>query len=712
MSYLLTYKIPQPRGYDRGTYYIEDLSSTSPDYFDIVEFPTVMGGGRHIIKLRGNGINMRLNSTVDIEILDRDGNNIYCETVNYIDRFNNFYISVDIYDITARGLATAYIVGEAQYDLRGNLIPQKYKDQYNVRWKKTFNILPFERNNADLIFNNPPQVSLAQVISPARIKTIATSSAVPYSVVTSSVNLLNIATANFFGYDRDFQSSADILDNRLKAIRINPLKEPSTTNSVPTALRQKDTDIENGAMINFTTRFNTILQATSSFFKKEHLGSYFEFFSSQSTPANLQPALPSGVAVLGSTYAQFDLYNSLVVEVVNDRQVILSKPLTITTVDTTGVSKSKLSTFNYKYASIFTGSLAYIPSDTAYVTSSTVSQSYLELTFGNLNPISGEVYRIRTSAKLSDITGDYKLLNDQIINPVEYLTDAEFPNATNYSKHESDYRMIGHFTTQSIFNDYWTLAYENPAGFDIVTGSVRDTTMIEAIGIPASFTQSAVVSTQYSQNYNSNQIYTLGFYLTLDPYTELEVYMGSDPLNSHIILPLTYPKAFFRSDNNEKNRYSGNVSRFGKYIGKITNDRSTSKYYGKVLFDFETDANGFGNPVLRSRVIDEMANTTGSAYVGEISIKPYTINGFTPNIVQYAVPLPQEFVVATALSQSIDIKIDYFDYNGKQSEYATFIDDAVINLKTSISSNACQDDKLYFYYYSGVVIQRASSQQR
>jgi len=95
-----------------------------------------------------------------------------------------------------------------------------------------------------------------------------------------------------------------------------------------------------------------------------------------------------------------------------------------------------------------------------------------------------------------------------------------------------------------------------------------------------------------------------------------------------------------------------------------------------------------------------MSGVTGSAYIGEVSIKPYEINGFTPNIVQYAVPLPQELIVASTLSQSIDFKIEYFDFTGRQSEYTTFLDDVILNLKADIASNTCQDDKLYFYYNS------------
>ena len=319
-----------------------------------------------------------------------------------------------------------------------------------------------------------------------------------------------------------------------------------------------------------------------------------------------------------------------------------------------------------------------------------------------MNPISGQVYRIKTSAKLGSVTGDYKQLNDQIVIPVEYLTDAQYSNGINYARHETDYRLIGHFVTQSILTDYWTFLEERPTSVFVKTGSLNNSVMIESAPILASYTQSGILTTQFNQNYATNQAYTLGFYLTLDPYTEVEVYMSSDPMSLNALPPMIYPRAFYKSYNNEKSRYDGSYNRFGKYLGKIKNDRANRKYYGKILYDFETDGAGLGRPLFRSRIVDEMSGVTGSAYIGEVSIKPYQINGFTPNIVQYAVPLPQEFVQASSLSQSIDFKVEYFDYTGKQSEYTTFLDDIVLNLRADIASNTCQDDKFYFYYNSNL----------
>ena len=699
---LSTYKIPQPRGYVENSYYIEDTSPTSPRYFNVDYFPLVMGGGKHVIRLKGNGLNMRLKSKIDVEIIDAAGNNIFCEVQNYRDRFNNYYITVEIYDITAQGIATAFFVGEAVVDLQGNPVPPgppHEEDRYNVRWRKQFNVLPFERNNAEIIFDKPPRVSVAQVIEPVRQKTVSYDRSYAYTIFTSSINQLTIQSSEFEGYDRDFASSADVLDPRLKAIKVNPLGNPMTSNTVNTTQRGRDNDIEGGWRINHTTRFNTMVTATSSFFIKDVLGGYFEFVSSQFTPQNLYPPIPTNLSVPSNTTLPDLLksYNATIVEVINDRQVIVDKPLSITLNNSKGLSGNRKTKHTFKKADKFKASLIYVPSDTTYVTSSTVSQSYVELTYYDLNPISGQVHRVKTSSRLGSSTGNYKLLNDHVIEPVEYLTDAAAPNGLNYARHETDYRLIGHFTTQSIADEYWVAFLENPYGFDPIPLQVTSSVQIESIKLQGRYTQSGVVATQYNQNYNDNQTYTLSFYLTLEPYTELEVYLNSDPLNVFVQVPTEYLRGFNKTRNKEKERYSGEYNRFGKYLGKIKNDRNVKNYYGKVAFDFNTDGAGFGRPILRCRSIDQM-NNPAVAHIGEVSVKPYTLQGFTPNLVQYTIPLPDDLVRAATLSQSIDFRIDYYDYTGKHAEYSTYLDDVVLNLRTQANSNQCQDDKLYWYF--------------
>jgi len=848
---LTVYKKPQPRGFDTGNYYIEDTSATSPLYFNLVTFPTSIGGGRSLIVLKGNGDNLRLNSTIDVEMIDAQGNNMYVDFTGFVDRFNNYYLTIEVYDITAKGPATVYLVGEALYDLpaydrqikeleeelqvaseelrvlqnryntannnlsnattiinnlrnlidedsaaitrvRGflqavintiqgipqNLIPQAAKEKiakftaeiqsfsnrladsnsrlpgfvnkaaeeqravdqalarvqsatntirrlqqeisslepqelpaptasqrprHNVRWTGQVEVLPFERNNADLQFDKSPQISIAQIQTPARVQTQSTASGgYNYAVVTSSNNH-TIETSNFQGYDRDFSTSTEIRDPRLQQILINAKQLPSTANSVNTFQRELDTDIQSGYLLNQSKRYGTVVTSQTSFFRKEFLGGIYTFYDTTVAPTinKLSPVIPSQSYTLsGSLSAQLFEYSPNIVEVVNDKQIIVDKAPSVKVIPNNAINRASVSTFTYKRVQPgFTASVTYGASDLTYEESTSLTQSYLEFTFQDLNPISGEIYRIKTFTKLQTLTGEYKLLNDQIVSPPEYLTDASYPNVTSYGKSIADYLLIGHFTSGSlttgdtILNTYWDFVSETPSLFSPAASEYNNSVLIESAKLNAAATQSTCLTTKNSQNYSTDQRYTIGFYCSLDPHTELEIYMTSDPLNSYITPPVVFARAFNKSENKERNRDIGARSKFGKYIGKITNNRNVRKYYGKVLFDFETDGNGLGRPVFRSRVINESAGVSGSAYVSEIGIKPYQLNGFTPKLVQFPVPLNAEVVEALEVSQSIDFKIEYFDYTGRQSEYVTYLDDIIVNAKVEVPGTGCQTEK-------------------
>ena len=700
MGLLSFYKKPQPRGYDRGQYLIEDASSDSPDYFQVTQFPETVGGGKYLIKLKGNGLNLRTNSTIDVEIKDAEGGNIFAEVVNYTDRFNDYYITVEIYDTTPKGIAFVYLVGEALVDLDGRSVTQT--GEYNVRWSKAINVLPSERNTADLIFNNPPLVNIVQVTTPEREFVNQTNQTTIYDVYTSSRFDYTIVSANFKGYDRDFGSSEDILDTRLQRLLLNPTQKPTTTNTVNSSIRSKTVEIQNGFQREYTSRFNTIVKSTDRTIRKDFLGGTFNFYDKAGTPQQLSPTLPINYSISGSTQDQFELFSADIVEVLSDTEMIITKPLELITLDSNNIRSNYTTTQRIREASDFTASITYVPSDPAFVTSTAVSMSYLETTFSNLKPIGGEVYRIKTSYRRGTSTGDYKVIYDAVVAPVEYLTDAEFPNQTTYAKRESDFRLIGHFTQPEIAQTYWEFLVETPqAIYPGFTPIINSSSLHESLPIACDFTQSGILTTQFNQNYNSNQIYTLGFYVAMDPNTELELYMTSDPLSTNTFIPQTYTRAFIKDPNLERTRYTDASSRFGKFIGRVTNHRNASKYFGRVEFDFTTDASGLGKPVLRAKT-KEFSNITGSVYVSELGIKPLAINGFSPNLVQFQIPFNTEIDEIISISQSLDFKMEYFDYTGKQSEFVTYINDLQVNIKTEIPSNTCQDHITDFMFFASL----------
>ena len=93
--------------------YFEDTSLTSPDYFQITEFPTRLTAGKNLFKLRGHPTNLRVGGVLGIEVLDYNGDPIYTEVVDYIDEDKSRVIAIYIYSETSPGDCTITLLAEA-----------------------------------------------------------------------------------------------------------------------------------------------------------------------------------------------------------------------------------------------------------------------------------------------------------------------------------------------------------------------------------------------------------------------------------------------------------------------------------------------------------------------------------------------------------------------------------------------------------------------
>jgi hypothetical protein len=734
---IFKYKTRLRKNLIEGDYYVVDNSLTSPEYFNITFFPNTIGGGKSVIKLRGNGANLMLNDEIGIEVLDAAGNPVYYEVSTLIDRFNQYHISISVFDDTAQGIGSISLTGKASIGLDGEPIPAEWQDRDNILWSRGIQILPFERNNSDILFSDAPEISVAQVIIPQRIA--SASIGINTFVTSSASNIFTITTANNIGFDQTGATDNTITDLNLKNISIDVDGVSTTVNDVDITTRSK-TSKGTGFLLNKVNRYNTILKSSIPFFNSNYIGALFEVTSSsavaieptisttatvadiitwrnQTTPTRYVGTWPGalvksiglntgGLPISGSLATQLSDYEATIVDVLDERTAILSRPLTLNG-HIFKANQEDQDSFNKpieikKLSGSFQGVVTYSPTNAAFITSSAVSQSYIEFTFSDIRPIAGQVYKIRPFYKLSGRTGDYKLLTDQIIRPTEYLTDARFPNQTNYGKHISDYYLVGHFTETSSISTYWTAYTETPGGFGSNLVTINSGSQNAAIKLTTSASTDGIFTTNYFQNYMADQLYTITFDLSLDAGCELEFYMNSEPLNTNLTTTsINYPIAFGRTANLERDRYDSQLNRFGKLIGNFKNDpgvrtKETLLKFGKVGFDLISDADGLGKPMFRVKRID--GTGIGNAYISQISLTPTSLNGFTPNIIQFAVPVDAE--ITSAVSQSIDFKLEYFDYTGNQSEYVSYLDDVALNLKAEIATNACQAEQASWNFNS------------
>jgi hypothetical protein len=143
--------------------YFEDTSLTSPDYFQITEFPTRLTAGKNLFKLRGHPTNLHVGGTLGIEVLDYNGDPIYTEVVDFIDDDKSRVISIFIYEDSSPGDCTITLVAEAEV-INNQPVPQEWKGRTNIRWSRSVPVNPNVSNISEIIFETIPDVTVEEII--------------------------------------------------------------------------------------------------------------------------------------------------------------------------------------------------------------------------------------------------------------------------------------------------------------------------------------------------------------------------------------------------------------------------------------------------------------------------------------------------------------------------------------------------------------------
>ena len=135
-----------------------DTSLTSPEYFQISEFPTRLTAGKNLFKLRGNPNSLKVGSYLNIEVLDYNGDPVYSEVINYIDEDKSRVIAIYIYEDTSPGDCTITLVGEAAN------VPSEWQGRANIKWSRTVPVNPNISNDSEIIFEQLPVVEISEQV--------------------------------------------------------------------------------------------------------------------------------------------------------------------------------------------------------------------------------------------------------------------------------------------------------------------------------------------------------------------------------------------------------------------------------------------------------------------------------------------------------------------------------------------------------------------
>lgn len=239
--------------------WFEDRSLTSPDYFQISEFPNKLTAGKNLFKLRGHPTNLAVNSIINIEILDYNNNPIYYEVLNYLDDDKSRVVSIYVYDDTAAGDCSITITAEAKN------VPDNWKGIPNIRWNRTLPINPNVSNDSEIIFETLPELIITEQIGPHLDRIYSGSVQFP---------IMNAGTVKYFSYNGqpaiELSGSKFTRDMSTGTITVNNPINPS-----PTATYTPDTT-------KYTSTIKKVLSPTIALLDTE-----YEVFTSASLSSHI-----------------------------------------------------------------------------------------------------------------------------------------------------------------------------------------------------------------------------------------------------------------------------------------------------------------------------------------------------------------------------------------------------------------------------------------
>jgi hypothetical protein len=151
--------------------FVNDVNSNS-EYFRITEFKDTFTGGKNGFLIEGSE-HLKESTEIRIQLLDVQGNSIYYEPGNGIPEYYegiSKLVAVHIYEDTPIGLGKITILGELKtyVDENGTTrdIPDNWKDVYNVKWERTFQVNKNLSNEDAVRFYRRPEVSITEIVKP------------------------------------------------------------------------------------------------------------------------------------------------------------------------------------------------------------------------------------------------------------------------------------------------------------------------------------------------------------------------------------------------------------------------------------------------------------------------------------------------------------------------------------------------------------------
>lgn len=604
----------------------KDISNTSDNYFRLFDLPDKLYLGKNSFRIRVNKDTIVPNSLIYIDLLDSTGNPIYHEVSSYLGEDNSRLIIIYIYDNTPPGEAILYIAGRIKYNIAtkeeysysNDANNSDFKDIPNLIWEKKILVVPSIQNLDEIIYLTPPTIQYNERKEPynkivnlnQRLISLTGSNDVMVSL-KSTVGGYQFSNSSRF--NTTFENTRNTLD-------IDPSQNGKYIISRQTQIPK------------FTPL--STLYITGSTFTPDMVGGNIII-------RNINNYLATPSSSLGQLIPDF---SASIIEIL-DRETA--------TVDTNFTAQiGNILYNNIINATDFTCSYytKNAPIQTKY------SESFLELNFSDLEPVSGVVNAIKLSYKSFGSFGDFTPLGIYNLTEQNLLIDSASIIPDKFGIIEKPIGNLEHF---SEYPTYWQLD-KNP-NLDLYYNFTESVSF--ETGFSLYYTASAVIS-------NTPEYFVLtsikeAFRPTLNENTEYKL-----ELSTKMILTPSHSNIPHLNTNQIDVYISGSSvtadvihqmniippiknSNFGTYIGSINTDKSKTILNSKLYFKTHDSKKSTPIFVVRSGQFWEFKN---------ITLSPRNESGYSPNTAKLMVPL-NTFKTDTELV----LMAEYMNTNGKRA---------------------------------------------
>jgi len=663
--------------YNREVYF-EDFDDKSSNYFRLdYDLSFTFTGGRNFIGLRGTADTMLVNSEILVEVVDSNGQLLKSQVYGLGDELDTKVISVDVASNTPPGDTIVTLIGVASQAPDGTPIPPAYRGVPNFRWTRIFTCKPGTSNKSPVLYSETsrPAIKIEEILKPfyhlTHNQELSGSTNTGYW--TGNPTSSYILSSDGYAAEIEGANTTTKISYRKSGDKFFVTAKPQGTNFIDFGGFTKD--MEGGIIIvrdPQVPRPGSFLGYTS-----HHDPNTNPVFAPEEEGDGLLEDIsylhPTSTVVTRSFVT--GAYVTMVEEVISPFEIRTSSPHTTIQGNTSATYQS----FEHFEFSDSNFELMWSQAPTSYSmqTSSAnggpLNTSYAQVTFNNLEPLTGDVTRVKCYMKNEQAPFDWVMASDNAVFAQELLYRKD------HEKHRSP---IGDFSVQGIAHNgatslktYWTssgvgtntpsigiykqqTSAENPPVQDcVIIGDNQ-----QALNLDDTAYWLFEPSGSNTASFYENQWYELSF-KSVSQKTQIPSWTPT--FNNAIEEPKisVYMSGSAFTDGGDD---------FGKFIGLIedvavkkkqvdydynNNEREIGK-----KFIFKADGTEGGKPKFK---ID-----SGVWYLWDISIKPWERKGFTPGTWDVIFPTVKCNVAAY---DSLDFKFEFYNDYGDIANYTAVV---------------------------------------